>query len=116
MYSAFHILQKQVIPEMLTDIYGRVIPPGNVTEDGEVYWETVCKCRCDEDGVKEEKLADGTIVVPDYRVICDGNSPDVAVGDYVRCCRSDGSVRGQGKVLKTKTLNYLQYAEICLQD
>lgn len=136
MLYAPHILQKQVTPELITDIYGRVIPPGNLTvyksgaqmifldkqlyidktDEGDVYWENVCMCRCDESGVREEKLPDGTVVVPDYRVICDGNDPDVKVGDYVRCCRDNGTVRGQGKVISTKKLNFLPYAEISLQD
>ena len=136
MYYAPHIMQKRVTPELINDVYGRPIPPGNVTvyktgiqmiflekqlyvdktADGDVYWEDVCKCRCDHNGDKEEKLQDGTVVVPDYRVVCDGNNPGVKVGDYVRCLREDGSVRGQGRVIKPRTLNYLPYAEICLQD
>lgn len=136
MFYAPHILQKQVTPELIVDIYGRAIPPGNITvyktgiqmiflnkqlyidktEDGDVYWEDVCVCRCDERDNREVKLSDGTVVVPNYRVICDGNNPDVKTGDYVRCCRANGSVRGQGKVIDTKKLNCLPYAEIYLQD
>lgn len=136
MYYAPHILQKRVVPELVNDIFGRPIPPVNATvfktgmkmiflanqlyvdktEGGDVYWETICKCRCDDNFAREERLPDGTVGVPDYHVICEGNSPDVKAGDYVRCCRENGSIRGQGRIIKTRTLNCLPYAEIYLQD
>lgn len=102
-----HILQKRVIAGEVNDEYGRPIAGDSAEE-----WSEVCKCRCDDNGDKEVKLSDGTVVVPSYHIVLDGNTPDIMTGDYIRCLRKDGSIRGEGHVIKTKTLNYLPYAEI----
>lgn len=132
MYYAPHILQKRVTPELSVDEFGRPIPPGNVktftvgeqiifldkhlyadkTADGDVYWENVCKCRCDHNRDAEIKKPDGSIVKPDYHIVCEGKRPGIHVGDYVRCLESDGTVRGEGYVINAPTLNYLPYAEV----
>lgn len=109
MYYAPHILQKRIIAEEKSDEFGRPIPE----EAGET-WVEVCRCRCDHNGDKEVKMPDGTVVTPDYHVVLEGNAPDVEVGDYVRCLKADGTIRGEGRVIKPRTLNYLPYAEIYL--
>lgn len=132
MYYAPHILQKRVKPDLPEDEFGRLIPPNNIktfvvgeqlifldnhlyvdkTPDGDVYWVNVCKCRCDHNRDAEIKKADGSIVKPDYHIVCEGKRPNIQVGDYVRCLESDGSVRGEGYVINAPTLNYLPYAEV----
>lgn len=107
MYYAPHILQKRIDPEELSDEFGRPIPsaPGK-------QWVDVCRCRCDHNGDKEVKMPDGSVVTPEYHIVLEGNTPDVKTGDYVRCLRTDGSIRGEGRAIKPITLNYLPYAEI----
>lgn len=107
MYYAPHILQKRVIAEETVDELGRPIKGENAEE-----WAFVCKCRCDHNQDTEVKLEDGTVIRPEYHIVLDGNRPDVATGDYVRCLREDGSIRGEGRVVRPHTLNYLPYAEI----
>jgi len=107
MNYAPHTLQKRVIAGEVNDEYGRPITGESAEE-----WSEVCKCRCDDNGDKEVKLSDGTVVVPSYHIALDGNTPDIMTGDYIRCLREDGSIRGEGHIIKTKTLNYLPYAEI----
>ncbi len=107
MNYAPHTLQKRIISEEVNDEYGRPITGMSAEK-----WDNVCKCRCDDNGDKKVTLSDGTIVVPSYHIVLDGNTPDVMTGDYIRCLKEDGSVRGEGHIIKTKTLNYLPYAEI----
>lgn len=107
MHYAPHTLQKRTPPAETTDEYGRP-----VVADGSEEWTDVCRCRCDHSDDKEFRLDDGTVVRPEYRIVTDGNAPGVSVGDIVRCVRADGTVRGEGRVVNTKTLNYLPYAEI----
>lgn len=107
MYYAPHILQKRIIAEELSDEFGR--PILNKSDD---EWIDVCKCRCDHNGSKEVRMPDGSVITPEYHIILDGNISDIEVGDYVRCLRTDGSIRGEGRVIKPRTLNYLPYAEI----
>lgn len=106
MYYAPHTLQKQVKPAEEVDMYGRPI----VITNSET-WVDVCKCRCDHNVDTEIKLEDGTIIRPEYHVVCDGNKLGVVVGDNVRCLREDGSIRGEGRVVRPRTLNYLPYGE-----
>lgn len=111
MYYAPHIMQKRIQAAETNDEFGRPVPAVS-----EGLWRNVCRCRCDDNGSTEVELPDGSIVRVDFRVVCEGNNPDVANGDYVRCVCPDGSVRGCGKVVKPKTLNYLPYAEVYLQS
>ena len=107
MNYAPHTLQKRVIAGEVNDESGSPITGESAEE-----WSEVCKCRCDDNGDKEVKLSDGTVVIPSYHIVLDGNTPDIMTGDYIRCLREDGSIRGEGHIIKTKTLNYLPYAEI----
>lgn len=107
MYYAPHILQKRTEAQESMDEFGRP-----VVNDSVEAWADVCPCRCDHNGDKEIKMPDGTVVRPNYHVVLAGNEVNLTVGDYVRCLKPDGSVRGEGRVLNTKTLNYLPYAEI----
>lgn len=109
MNYAPHLLQKRIIAENVNDEYGRPTESDPAEE-----WTDVCRCRCDDNGDKEVLLSDGTVVVPSYHIVLRGNTPDVETGDYIRCLREDGSIRGEGHIIKTKTLNYLPYAEIYL--
>lgn len=107
MYYKPHILQKRLSPQRQNDEYGRPIVVGRSIE-----WVDVCKCRCDHNEDKEVKTDDGKVITPNYHIVLEGNIPDLKVGDYIRCLREDGSVRGEGAVIRLKTLNRLPYAEI----
>lgn len=108
MYYAPHRLQKRVNAELESDGFGRPIVPDAGTDE----WVDVCRCRCDHNRDTEIKKPDGTVVKPDYHIVCEGNRPGISTGDYVRCLEMDGSVRGEGYVINAHTLNYLPYAEI----
>ena len=107
MYYAPHTLEKRTTAKRQNDEFGRPLPA--TSAEG---WTRVCRCRCDHLGSQEVKLADGTIIKAEYKIVCDRNMPSVNVGDYVRCVSDDGTVRGEGKVVKPRTLNRLPYAEI----
>lgn len=104
-------MQKRITPAQTDDEYGRPI-----ADDDSEEWTEVCKCRCDEVTETKLQLPDGTFIQADFHVVCEGNNPDIATGDFVRCLREDGSVRGCGRIIKPKRLNYLPYAEVYLQD
>ncbi len=107
MLYAPHTLYKRVIPAESVDEYGRPI-----VLDSDEEWEKVCGCRCDDNGDNEVVMPDGTVVVPTYHIVIGENNPDVKTGDYVRCLKDDGTVRGEGHIVKKKTINYWPYAEI----
>lgn len=107
MYYAPHTLQKRQQAELVTDEFGRP-----VKAEGETEWTEVCKCRCDHNRDAEIRKPDGSVVKPDFHIVCEIKRPGIVVGDYVRCLERDGSVRGEGFVINAPTLNYLSYAEI----
>lgn len=105
MYYAPHILQKQVVAESQNDEFGRPLPIEETTQ-----WVTICKCRCDDSTTTEIIDDNGKVYIPKYHIVCDGNSPDIKAGDYIRCMNGD-VIRGEGKVMNPKKLNLLPYAE-----
>lgn len=109
MNYAPHILQKRLTPPTVNDEYGRPLPVAAAPQ-----WQDICRCRCDHSGDTLITLDNGNVVYPQYHIVCDGNRPDVQVDDHIRCLRSDGTTRAEGKVSKVQTLNYLPYAEIYL--
>lgn len=110
MYFTPHIIEKRHEEEEMTDDLGRPIPV-----DCDERWEYVCRGRCDHTDGQEITLDDGTVARCDYHVVCNTNVPNAKSGDYIRCRWPNGTVRGEGKVIKHKTLNYLNYGEIFLQ-
>ena len=108
MHYAPHILQKRVIPETQMDELGRPLP----IEESDI-WQTICNCRCDDDATAEIFDENGKMYKSKYHVVCDGNSPAIFAGDYVRVMNGD-VVRGEGKVANPKKLNLLLYAEFWL--
>lgn len=107
MYYAPHLLQKRLSTTPALDEYGREIVGDSAEE-----WLDVCRCRCDNNSDREVMTPDGKVVRPDFRVVFDANNVNVAPGDYVRCLNRNGSVKGDGRVLRMKTLNYLSYGEM----
>lgn len=105
MYYAPHTLQLKVITPPDKDEYNRP-----VDGSGGERWETVCRCRCDDNSTKEFRSENGDIYRPDYHVVCERNIR-VRAGDSVRCV-DNGRVRGEGKVYMVKNTNYLGYSEL----
>ena len=86
MNYAPHTLQKRVIAGEVNDEYGRPITGESAEE-----WSEVCKCRCDDNGDKEVKLSDGTVVIPSYHIVLDDMTlaPDTSVfpqAPYIIAC------------------------------
>lgn len=111
MYYAPHTLYKRITPPESMDGFGRPIVSQAADENG-YEWVYVCKCRCDHNVDKEITTPDGKVIRPDYHIVLDGNTPNVETGDYIRCLRDDGTIRGEGRAVRPRTLNYLPYAEI----
>lgn len=105
MYYAPHTLQKRISPIIVNDEYGKPV------ESGTESWINVCRCRCDDNTTKEFKSENGLAYRPTYHIVCEGMH-SLNAGDYVRCLRPDGSVRGEGKVYTLQVLNYLPYSEV----
>lgn len=109
MYFAPHILQKRITPPLQEDEYGRPI-----TVAGADMWTEVCRCRCDHSDDHEVRLDDGSVYIPAWHVVCEGRTPEVHCGDKVRCIFPDGTLRAEGEIKKTATLNCLPYAQVYL--
>lgn len=105
MIFAPHTLQKRRIIAPEKDAFGRPLP-----ETASESWETVCKCRCDDNTTKEFRSENGSVYRPQYHVVLDGDHK-LKSGDYVRCMKGD-SVRGEGEVYIPKSTNYFNYSEI----
>lgn len=101
-----HILKVKTNSEDAVDEYGHPI----VSDDSE-KWETVCKCRCDDNDTKEFKTDNGGVFRPSFHIVCDG-VVSVKADDEIQCLSSDGSVRGSGKVYMVKKTNYFNYSEL----
>lgn len=108
MIFAPHILQRKVVAKPVYDEFGRV--KQGMTGD---IWETVCRCRCDDNNTVEFKSDNGEVFRPQYHVVCDG-SKYIRSGEYVRCLKGD-EVRGEGEVVRPRQCNYLNYMEVYLK-
>ncbi len=75
---------------------------GNFEGETETY-EFVCNCRCDDAGVKDAISVRGEQFFPSYHIAMEKG---VNNGDFVRILNADGSVRGEGKVVRTSYANY----------
>jgi len=105
MYYTTHILQVKVITPLEKDEFGRPIPG---TGGGD--WQEVCKCRCDDNTIKEFKSENGEVYRPNYHVVCE-KCTTIKAGDEIRCMDGE-DVRGQGKVYMVKGTNYFNYSEL----
>lgn len=102
MIYAPHIL-KRLISEITNDSYGRPIQTTS--------WETICPCRCDDDGVTEVVGENGHVNRAKYHIVC-GRNTTVRQGDTIKVENQDGTIRAQGVAQSPKNLNKLPYSEI----
>lgn len=110
MYYAPHILQKQVSPTFLNDELGRPVV------NGEPEWENVCECRADENSALEFTDENGNTFRPDYHVVCGDRKFGIYGGEHVRVLWKDtGDIKCEGKAIRTKHLNYLNYGDFWVQ-
>lgn len=104
MYYKPHKIQVKVRREPSYDEKGHPI-------FAESEWEDSGVGRCDENSIQEMRDDNGLVYRPSYHIVIEG-ATSINVGDEIRCLRSDGTVRGEGKVKNVKNLNYLKYSEI----
>lgn len=106
MYYSPHILQRRIVSASERDEFGRAI-----ADNSSDKWETICRCRCDDNTTQEFKSDNGAVFRPNYHVVCEG-TPLVKVGEKVRCISTDGTLRGEGAISIKKATNFYQYTEI----
>lgn len=105
MYYKPHILQKRSVASE-RDAYGRIITYG-------AEWEDVCECRCDDSGDSDIEDENGRVYRPTYHIVCDGSNAKVSTGMEIRVIdKKSGELRGEGKVVNVKHLNYYNYTEV----
>lgn len=103
MIYAPHILQRKVVSQSRDEL-------GRVITDGREEWETLCRCRCDNNSTKTFTSVNGSVYRPYYHVVCEGK-PAIAEGDYIRCM--DGNaVRGEGVVYNRDPKNWFNNLEV----
>lgn len=100
-YKPHKLYVKKEIVER--DAYNRPIPSHEC-------FHYVCDCRCDDNNIATITTEDGQVYRPNYHIVCEGHVK-VGVGCEVRVMDGD-NVRGEGKVVNTKVLNYLNYSEV----
>lgn len=112
-YFTPHRLQVLRVSAPTFDDYGIARFPDG--EEGGEVWEDVGVCRCDEQTQSEITDPNGVLFRPTYHIVAEAKAAlRVRNGDKVRAVRKDGSVRGEGVVKTTKSLNYLNYSEFYL--
>lgn len=106
-----HILQIQRTTEAQRDEFGRII-----TNDSK-WWETVGVCRCSDNTTREFRTDNGNTYRPSYHVVCQGEIPNVAIGDYARCMEGN-QVRAEGVIRPIRRIEHklLNYSELWLND
>lgn len=107
-----HILQRRLTEPQFNDSFGRPL-----NGDPSVIWESVCRCRCDDNGDRELRGQDGKLYRPAYKVVCEGDAPGVRCGDYVRCVSGDyDKIKGEGYVKNDTRLNCLPFTQLFLSE
>jgi len=77
---------------------------GNGNFEGETETEEfICACRCDDAGTRDAITVNGEQFFPSYHIVAEKG---VNNGDFVRVLNKDGSVRAEGKVIRTAYANY----------
>lgn len=104
MMYAPHILYRRQSGGVQTDALGKPVAQ-------QEQWVRVGVCRCDDDTTQELKSDNGQTYRSRYHVVYD-LSDAVVEGDEIRCEDADGNVRGQGRVGRVQSTNYLKYSEL----
>lgn len=71
--------------------------------------ELVGDCRCDDAGVRDAITVNGERFFPSYHIV---SGKKVANGATVRVLADDGSVRAEGKVIRTAYSNYFKMYQV----
>ena len=97
MIFAPHILQKKVVTG------GSLVNGNPVT--GTEEWVEIGDCRCDDNDARTQISVNGVLHDYNYHVVYEGEK--LPIGTEIRCVdKVDGSIRGEGKVIKPKKCNY----------
>jgi len=105
MYYAPHILQKEVVSGSYIDDDGNPVK-------GNKSWVCVSNCRCDDNNQQERISVNGIWHNYNYHIVHEGER--IPIGVTVQVLDKDGSVRGEGTVIKTGKCNYFNYSQIWL--
>lgn len=110
MEYAPHFLQIQVADgEEYTDTKG-------IRRIAGEEWLLLCTCRCDDNDAREVIAVNGVAREYSYHVVYDPTEIEhkFVIGERVRILCEDGSIRGEGMVIKPARNNFLDYAELYL--
>lgn len=108
MYFAPHILERKITKPFDLDEDGNPIPG-----TGGEGWERIASCKCYDYNVNRTFTVNGRPFEYKYRIVIERT--DVKEGDYVRATYPDGSIRGEGTVVKTMRTDYLNYSQLWLE-
>jgi hypothetical protein len=98
-------------------LYRKVITGAGLNGDGDPEggtetWEETGRCRCDDNRQVRHISVNGEQTVYEYHIVHEGER--IPAGTEVRALNEDGSIRGEGTVIKTGKCNYFDYSEIWL--
>ncbi len=111
MYYAPHLLQIKSAVQLDKDEYGRPIP-----YSGEEQWITICECRADQNPAQEFTDENGNTFRTDFHVVLGKRNVSLRGGEIVRVVwKSTGEIKCEGKVIRPRTLNYLEYGDFWVQ-
>lgn len=108
MMYAPHILERKITKPFDTDEDGNPMPG-----TGGECWERIASCKCYDFDVNRTFTVNGRPFEYKFRIVSERN--DVKEGDYVRAAYPDGSIRGEGTVVKTMRTDYLNYSQLWLE-
>lgn len=102
MFYKPHKLYKRTKTEV-RDEFNRLVSSGGQDE-------YIGMCRCDDNTDKRFETTDGSMYIPKFHIVAEGNVP-IEAGDYLVVMDGD-TVRGEGEVYNHKHLNRLLYTDI----
>lgn len=105
MFYAPHILLRKKVSQVSRDEFGRV----KATNESE-NWETLCRCRCDDNTTTEFTSDNGSVYRPNHHIVCSGNIA-IKAGDIIRCIVGNDII-AEGEVYMSKQTNFLNYIEV----
>lgn len=82
-----------------------------ITESSD-NWVRVCDCRCDDYTTEHVEDDNGRDYVPSYSIASD-KTDAIKEGEEIRCIdKTTGGVRGEGRIVRIRRCNYLDYMTV----
>lgn len=101
-----HTLYVLADTEASFDEFGNPVPSPE-----ENQWVVMRACRCDDNDTARRITLNGSLFDFSYHIVCEGQAT-VDPGSTVRVTDENGMVRAEGRVVKCRRCNFMNFAEL----